>query len=360
MTNTNLTSTESREFFKILNKRVNQYFKTTGKKKQANVNMKLKTVFMLSIYFLPFVLIFIPVSNEWLKLILWSVMGFGLAGIGFSVMHDANHSSYSNNQKTNRYLGFLLDFLGGYYLNWKIQHNILHHTFTNIDGHDHDIESAFLRLSPEQEKSKKFRFQLFYAPFLYALMTIYWITGKDFADLKKYEEMGLLKSQKKTYKKALNQLIINKIMYYAVILGLPFLLSPTPWYIIVLGFFIMHFIAGLTLALVFQTAHVVNETSFSPNEEKKSAIDRWAAHQLQTTANFSKNSRVFSWYIGGLNYQIEHHLFPNICHIHYKKIAPIVQETAKEFGLPYHQHKSFYHALRSHFSLLNKLGKGVI
>jgi len=356
----NTSTIDSREFFKILNKRVNQYFKTNNKKKQANTEMRIKTIFMISIYFIPFILLFVPVYNEWLKLILWTIMGFGMAGIGFSVMHDANHSSYSKNQKTNKYLGYLLDSLGGYHLNWKIQHNILHHTFTNIDGHDHDIESALLRLSPEQKKSKKYRFQLFYAPFLYSLMTVYWITGKDFVDIKNYSKLGLLKSQKITYKKAINQLIISKTLYYAFTLGLPFLLSPTPWLITLLGFLIMHFICGLTLALVFQTAHVVNETSFSPNDEKKSAIDKWATHQLSTTANFSRNSRIFSWYIGGLNYQIEHHLFPSICHIHYKNIAPIVQETAQEFGLPYHQHKSFYHALRSHFSLLNKLGKGVI
>ena len=122
----------------------------------------------------------------------------------------------------------------------------------------------------------------------------------------------------------------------------------------------MHVIAGLTLASIFQPAHVVPSSTF-PVPDPSGNIDAdWAVSQLMNTANFAGKARMFSWYVGGLNYQIEHHLFPNICHVHYKNIAPIVKKTAKEYHVPYHEHKTFFAALRSHFSMLNKLGTGQV
>ncbi len=347
------------EFFKELRSRVNFYFKSNRISKHANWNMRIKTIFMICLYFVPFgFLLSGLVTSVWVMLLMWALMGFGMSGIGLSIMHDANHGSYSKNKRVNNLLGYLIHFIGGYQENWKIQHNVLHHSFTNVDGHDEDIKNATMRLSPNQKRLGIHRFQVFYAPFLYSLMTIYWSMTKDFEQVVRYKKKDLLVTQGLTFKKAMAEVTFNKIWYFALTLVLPIILIPLAWWQILIGYLIMHFICGLTLALIFQPAHVIQETDFYLPDDTGSVENNWAIHQMHTTANFANGSRLFSWFIGGLNFQIEHHLFPNICHVHYRKIAKIVKETADEFNVPYYQHRTFFGALRSHFSLLNSLGTG--
>lgn len=169
--------------------------------------------------------------------------------------------------------------------------------------------------------------------------------------------MDLLTGQGLTYPLAIAQVVFYKTAYLLMMLVLPLLIMDFPWQQILLGFGIMHIICSLISAFVFQLAHVLEETHFYETDEHGSVENNWAIHQLQTTANFSKSSSLFSWFIGGLNYQVEHHLFPNICHVHYQQLSPIVKATATEFGLPYHQHDTFWEAMKSHFSLLHNLGQ---
>lgn len=348
------------EFFKELNKRVNQYFKDNKISKHANWNMKLKTVFMLCLYFVPLILMLAGVFKTfWPVLLLWVIMGFGMSGIGLSIMHDANHGSYSSRAWVNKALGFVLNFVGGYHVNWKIQHNVLHHSYTNVHEMDDDIgKDSVMRFSPNQERKRFFRFQAFYAPVLYSVMTLYWVSVKDFQQLIRYSKKNLLKGQGLSFGQALTEIIIHKSWYIVLTLVLPMILLPIAWWQVLIGFIIMHLICGLILALIFQPAHVIEETNFFQVDEEGSLENNWAIHQMQTTANFANKSTFFSWFIGGLNFQIEHHLFPNICHVHYKKISKIVQQTAAEFNIPYYQHETFLGAVRSHFSLLNDLGTG--
>ena len=347
------------EFFKELRGRVNKYFEENKISKHADINMKIKTAFMLMLYFIPlFVLISGVLTTPWAVLSMWVLMGFGMSGIGLSIMHDANHGAYSKNKHVNNALGFLLNFIGGYHQNWKIQHNFLHHSFTNVEGHDEDISNNLMRFSPSRPQRKIYRFQAFYAPFLYSLMTIYWLIGKDYKQILNYEKLQLLKSNGLNLKQALTEISIHKTWYVVLTLVIPIITVKVAWWYIIIGFLIMHFICGLLLALIFQPAHVVEETSFVAPEESSSIENNWAIHQLYTTANFAHGSRMFSWFIGGLNYQIEHHLFPNICHVHYRKISKIVKETAAEFNIPYYQHTTFLDALKSHFSLLHQFGTG--
>lgn len=345
------------EFIQELRKNVNDYFKNNNISKYANINMKLKTAFMVALYFVPLgLMISGVVSSLWPVLAMWVLMGFGMSGIGLSVMHDAIHGAYSKNQKVNNTLGFLIHFIGGYNYNWKIQHNVLHHSFTNVHGLDQDINNPVMRFSPNQKNKKLYRFQAFYAPFLYSLMTIHWFTSKDFTDVVKYNKKNLLAGQGLTLRKALIQVVLIKLLYVGLILVLPLIMIALPWWQILIGFLIMHGICGLGLSFIFQSAHVVSETDFYESENEDKLENSWAIHQMRTTANFANGSQLFSWLIGGLNFQIEHHLFPNICHVHYKHISKIVKETAKEFNVPYYQHKTFFGALKSHFSLLNQLG----
>lgn len=347
------------EFFKILQGRVNGYFKDNNISKHANLNMKLKTAFMLCLYFVPLAMMFTGLlTNVWVMFAMWILMGLGMSGIGLSIMHDANHGSYSKNHKVNNALGYVLNFIGGYHVNWKIQHNVLHHSFTNIHGFDEDIEQDIMRFSPTQKRKAFFRFQAFYAPFLYGIMTIYWLVAKDFQQLVRYEKKDLLVGQGLTFKKALGQVVFTKSFYVILTFVLPMILLPHAWWQILLGFLLMQFICGIILALIFQPAHVIEETDFYVPRESGSVENNWAIHQMRTTSNFANGSRIFSWLIGGLNYQVEHHLFPNICHVHYRNISSIVKKTAQEFNVPYYHHKTFFDAVKSHFTLLNQLGTG--
>lgn len=349
------------EFFRELRKRVNTYFKENNISKQANTKMVIKSIAILLMYIAPFVLLLTNlVTSFWGNMGLWAMMGLGMAGVGFSIMHDANHGSYSKNQTINDALGFLIHFVGGFKENWKIQHNVLHHSFTNIEGYDEDIKFSMMRFSPTQERKWIHRFQIIYAPFLYGFMTIYWMTSKDFQQLIEYNKKGLLQTQQTTFNSAILRLIFHKLWYFALTIAAPFYFIDLPWWQILIGFFTMHYIAGMTLSLVFQSAHVLEETDFFVPDENGSVENNWAIHQMKTTSNFAKNNLPLTWFVGGLNFQVEHHLFPNICHIHYSKISEIVKKTAGEFNVPYHEHKTFTAALRSHFSMLNKLGTGQV
>lgn len=346
------------DFHKELRKRVNQYFKDNNISKYANANMVFKTIFMVSLYFVPFILILTYFESYLLITLMWILMGFGMAGIGLSIMHDANHSAYSKNKYVNIMLGKLMVFIGGSDVNWRIQHNVLHHTYTNISGMDEDIQiDPLMRFSPDQKLRKGHRFQFIYAWFLYGLMTLMWATTKDYAQWKRYKKKDLIKTQGISSRAFLWTLIGTKTFYLALTVGLPIIFSSLPWWGTVLCFGLMHFVGGLTLAAIFQPAHVVPTSSFeSPNAAGEIELD-WATNQLMNTANFAPKARLFSWYVGGLNYQIEHHLFPNICHVHYRKISNIVRDTAFEYNLPYYSYKTFREALLGHAKMLKNLGK---
>ncbi|TNE61032.1 MAG: acyl-CoA desaturase [Bacteroidetes bacterium] len=347
------------EFYKELNRRTNQYFKENNLSKYANLNMKLKTVFMLSLYFIPLTFILTGVvTTLWPVMAMWALMGLGMSGIGLSIMHDANHGSYSTNPRVNKVMGFTINLLGGNHITWRIQHNVLHHTYTNVHGFDEDLEQGVMRFSPNQPRKKMYRFQAFYAPFFYALLSLYKFLVKDFIQLVRYNKNELLAGQGLTFRSALTQALFIKAGYMLLTLVLPLIVLALPWWQILSGFLLMQFICGMILALIFQPAHVIEETDFYAVDENGSVENNWAIHEMRTTANFANNSVFFSWFVGGLNYQIEHHMFPHICHVHYKAISGIVKQTAAEFDVPYHQHRTFFGALRSHFSMLHRLGTG--
>jgi linoleoyl-CoA desaturase len=351
--------TDRPEFFRVLRRRVKAHFEETNQSRYANGRMVFKTIFMITLYTLPLGIILSgAVTTFWVAALLWVAMGFGMAGIGLSIMHDANHGAYSRNPRVNQALGAILNLVGGYHVNWKIQHNVLHHSYTNVHDFDEDIKKGIIRFSPNQPAHRGYYYQAFYAPFLYGLMTLVWVFLKDFVQTIDYNKRGLLKTQGLTFRRAMATVLFNKSWYLAITLVLPIIILPFAWWQTLLCFLGMHFICGLILALVFQPAHVIEETQFFKAADDGSVENSWAIHQLLTTANFANGNRPLSWFVGGLNYQIEHHLFPNICHVHYRDISKIIKATALEYGLPYHEHPTFTAAIRSHFSLLHKLGTG--
>lgn len=320
--------------------------------------MIFKTIFMLSLFFVPLVIVNTGIVASPLLLFgLYLLSGLGMAGIGMGVMHDAIHGSYSKNRKVNKYMGYTLNLIGANAAIWKIQHNVLHHTYTNIDEADEDINAPFfLRFSPHAKRYWLHRFQHLYIWFFYGLSTISWVTTKDFLRIHRYKKLGFIKGKAEVRKEIL-QVTGWKLLYYSYALALPLIMVPLAPWIIILAFFGMHFLTGICISLVFQSAHVMPSTEFPLPDENGLIANDWAIHQLATTSNFSPRSRFFSWMIGGLNYQVEHHLLPNICHVHYRKLSRIVAETAKEYGIPYHTKKTFVAAVWDHIKMLQQLGK---
>jgi linoleoyl-CoA desaturase len=346
------------DFSKTLRIRVNSYFKTNKISRNANTTMVVKTVFMLSLFFGPlFILGSGIVSSVWLLFGLYILSGLGMAGIGMGVMHDAIHGSYSKNKTTNTLLGYSLNMIGANAIVWKIQHNILHHTYTNIEHADDDLNAPFfLRFSPHAKHYWVHQYQHIYIWFFYSLSTISWITTKDFVRLKHFKNMGFL-NEKNEYRNALISMTAWKLFYYSYALVLPLIMMPFAWWIILLAFISMHFLTGLLVSVVFQIAHIMPDNQFPLPDSEGQMNDNWYGHQFATTTNFSPKSKLLFWLIGGLNYQIEHHVLPDVCHVHYKKLTKIVSDTAKEFGMPYHVKKSFFGAIKDHTNLLRSLGE---
>lgn len=346
------------EFYTTLSQRVNNYFKSRNLSRNANAEMVFKTIFMLSLFFVPYLISISGLVTEfWVYFLLCLVMGAGIAGIGLSIMHDANHGAYSAKPWVNDLMGYTLNLVGASSFNWRIQHNVLHHTYTNIYEVDEDISPrGALRMSPDSPWKPFHRFQHIYAWFLYGLMTIIWVVGKDFFRLVRYQRNGLVKKSRANIITEWLILLSTKIVYISYILVIPMLLLPFAWWQILIGFLGMHYVAGFVLAIVFQPAHVVEGTSYLMPDAEGNLENSWAVHQLHTTTNFAHRNRVLSWYVGGLNFQVEHHLFPNICHVHYRNIARIVRETAAEFGLPYKMKETFVDALIAHGRHLRQLG----
>ncbi len=347
------------EFIRELRERVSDYFSKNKISKYGNANLVIKTVFMLGLYLIPYFLMLSSVINSFGGVLFsWIIMGIGVAGVGMGVMHDANHHSYSKNLKLNKWMSKSMYLLGGFPFNWQYQHNVMHHGFTNIDGHDEDIDpGSVLRLSPHKPRLKAHRFQHIYAWFLYGLMTFSWVTTKDFEQLKGYKNEGVKLNTKLTYRQLFYTLIVAKILYYTAFLLIPMLVLPFAWYWVIVFFLAMHFTSGFILTTVFQTAHVVTTSEYPLPDDAGSMENNWAIHQLYTTSDFAPKNKVLSWFIGGLNYQIEHHLFPNISHVHYPKIAKLVRETAEKYNLPYNVQPGFIPAVVEHGRMLRKLGR---
>ncbi len=350
--------TESPQFFRTLNKRVNAYFRENGLKKTGNWKLHLKTAVMFSLLLAPYFLIMTLGLPTWANLLLTMLMGVGMAGVGMNVMHDGNHGSYSSKKWVNKFMGGSMYILAGNVYNWQVQHNVLHHTYTNIHEHDEDLEAkGLMRFSRHAKWHRFHRFQHFYSVFLYGLLTFNWALVTDFSQMYRYTKRKLAYGKFPNPVLNWSVLVITKIIYLTVWIVLPMLVLDLAWWKVLIGFFIMHYVAGVILSVVFQLAHVVDHADMPLPEDGGNMKNSWAIHQLRTTVNFGTRNRIVNWFTGGLNHQVEHHIFPNISHVHYTKISNIVKQTAREFNLPYNEYKTTRKAIISHFRHLRELGK---
>lgn len=350
------TNTDRSQFFSTVRKRVDAYFAEKNISPNANGAMWRKAIFFLGGYALIYGLILSNQFGTWAALGLAMLLGIFAACIGFNVSHDALHGAFSSRGWVNRLLGNSFYLVGASPYVWRIMHNVVHHTYTNIPGHDEDIEVApgLIRIDLDDESRPWQRYQHLYAFPLYGLTSLSWVFRKDYLKLFK-EKIGQYDNSNHATREYVT-LFVTKAAYYFLFLGLPMLVLDFAWWQVLLGFVAMHIVEGLVLGLVFQLAHVVEGTSFPVPTSGGNIEEAWAVHQLRTTANFAPRSAIAAFFCGGLNRQIEHHLFPKVCHIHYPAITAIVKRTAQEHNLPYLESPTFFSALHSHYRFLKRMG----
>jgi linoleoyl-CoA desaturase len=342
-------------FFQRLKEKVNLYFERNHISSTGNVALYLKSVLLLcSAASLYISLVFLH-PDTFLAVLLCILLGSNLAGIGFNIMHEGGHQSFSKSKWMNRLSAYFLNILGGNALFWKMKHNINHHTYTNIEGMDGDIEvEPFMRLHLSQKKYWAHRFQHIYWVILYGISYFSWVFIDDFT---KYFS-GKVTSGSVPMKWELKEHFIfwgTKLAYMGLYLGVPIAFVGIVHTLI--GFAILTFACGLSIAIVFQMAHVVEDTVFiSPTSDTEKVEEEWAVHQIRTTANFGTGNKLLCWLLGGLNFQVEHHLFPKISHVHYPALNQLVKETCKEFNLTYLEYPSLFRAFCSHLMHIKKMG----
>jgi len=343
-------------FYQSLKSAVDQYFESNKIKKTGDRRLYIKTLILLGSAIAIYSTLIFADINGYIALPLAGLLGFTMASIGFSVMHDANHGSYSTKRRLNDGLGLSMNAMGACAYFWKQKHNIIHHTYTNVDGIDDDIaKSPVIRQCESQRWVPAHKIQHIYLLPIYALSTIFWVFIMDFT---KYFSRKIYTTTAWEMS-AINHVVFwaTKISYISFYMVIPaFIWGFGPW---LAGFFMMNALMGLTMSLVFQLAHVVELTEFETVglDETKNFETAWAEHELKTTANFAMGNKVISWFVGGLNYQIEHHLFPRISHVHYPAISEIVMEKCKEFDLPYKKYNTMSEAVASHFRVMKALGQ---
>lgn len=344
-------------FFSALREKTEAYFTSNNLKKTGDLRLFSKTVILLTTLSMLYIwLVFFTPASVLLSLFLCSIMGINISAIGFNVMHDGAHGSYSSKPWVNNTMALALNLLGGNALLWQQKHNINHHSFTNVEGLDDDIDiKPFIRIHEDQKGYWFHKFQHVYALFLYGLTYFFWVFYRDF---KKYFT-GKIAENTPMKKMTLNEHIIFwlfKVIHFGIFLVLPIYYAGL-WQTIV-GYLTMSFVTGLMLAIVFQLAHVVEDAHFyAPETGKEYPEVEWAIHQVNTTVNFGTRSKMLNWLLGGLNFQVEHHLFPKISHVHYPAINKIVMETCKEYNVSYKEYPTMLSAFRSHMHHLKTVGQ---
>ena len=348
-------SNVSQSFHAELKRRISQYFEEVGKSTTGDYSLFIKAVILMVGFALIYIhLVFFTPPAFW-AILECIVLGGVVAAIGFNVMHDGAHGSFSKYKWVNQLAAFSLNILGGNSFMWNVKHNVIHHAYTNVDGVDDDIDiQPWMRMSTTQKKYKMHKYQHLYFWILYALLYILWIFVLDYSKYFK-GKIGQMPLKKMSTSDHL-MFWGFKLFHAFLFVGLPiYMLGFTAW---VVGFTIFAAFAGLVISLVFQLAHTVEHTAFPvANVETNRLDDEWAIHQIKTTANFATDNKVVSWLVGGLNFQIEHHLFPKISHVHYPAISKIIRKACEDYRIQYIEFPKVRYAVASHVTFLRQMGR---
>jgi linoleoyl-CoA desaturase len=349
---------EAGPFHQALKTRVDGYFQESGRSVRDLPGMYAKTAALLGWLGASYAFLVFGSTSAWSALAGCVSLGLAMAGIGFSVQHDANHGGYSDHKSVNRVLASTLDVLGASSYVWSWKHNIFHHSHPNVVGLDADIDiQPFCRVAPGQRLHAAHRFQHFYIWLLYGLLAVKWNFVDDFKDVLT-GRVGKQKMPRPTGR-TLVGVLGGKLFFFGWALVLPAFFHPV-WKV-ALCYAVTSFVLGVTLASVFQLAHCVEEAAFPEVPQGSGLFPReWAVHQVETTVDFARGNPLVCWYLGGLNFQVVHHLFPRVCHLHYPALSRIIEDTCREHGVRYRAQKSVGAALGSHVRWLKRMGRPAV
>jgi linoleoyl-CoA desaturase len=279
-------------------------------------------------------------------------LGVAASAIGFVIMHDANHHAFARRRSVNRTMSLSLDLIGGSSYVWSAKH-LAHHTYPNVSEHDPDIDALpFARFDPAQARRPWHRYQHLYLWLFYLVITMRWQFVSDFSFLRA-GRAGRTRLRRPTGS-ALVSLIGGKLVFLTWAFVIPLALHPV---LPALGVFLLtSAVASLLLTTVFQLSHCVEEAEFvDPMNDDR--VRTWQVHQVESTVDFAHGNRLLSMYVGGLNHQIEHHLYARLPHTLYGRLAVIVEEEAAAHGISYLHHPTFRRALRAHTAFLKQMGR---
>lgn len=341
-------------FHATLRERVEAYFSEHhNARTSANVNMWLKSVFILASYLACYIFLVWFAITWWQAVALSVVLGGLAALIGFNIQHDGGHHAYSGSLKKNRVVAATLDLIGASSYLWQWKHGIYHHGYPNISGHDTDINvGRVLRLEPHQPFLRHHRWQHLYIWLLYGIMAPRWQLYDDFREIAN----GAIGPHRIPRPRGgeLALLIGGKLVFLSMALIVPMFFHPV--WVVLLLYGLTSYTLGFLLSITFQLAHNTALVDFPRSSADGQIAQSWAEHQISTTADFARKNRVVTWLLGGLNYQVEHHLFPHVCHVHYPAISPIVAATCHEYGITFREHSTCLSGLREHYRWLRFLG----
>lgn len=344
------------DFATTLNRRVERYFEERRISRHANLEMVTKTVLGFVLWVVTYLALISDRFSAAGVVGMYVVHGFAQLYMAFNIAHDANHGAYSGSPRINRLFSGVFDLVGVSSYVWRLLHNSSHHSFVNIDGSDTALTSGhMLRFSPHEKRLPFHRFQHLYGPLLYCLSTLDWVLAKDYRWLLYKGSYGN-RSVARHPPGELLLLFVAKAFYYTYTLVLPLIFLSVPWYVVVLGFVVMHFFIGFTIALIFQPTHITEGSKYPRPGEDGQIENSFVDHVFETTSDYARGNPFANWILGCLNLHVIHHMFPRICHVHYPELSQIVKETAEEFGMTYRENRTVTGAFLAHLRWLKVLG----
>ena len=343
------------EFYKELKRRVDKAFNDKGISIKGNSIMKFKVMMLVVGYLITYTIIILADLNDISNLFLVIILGVLAALIGLNISHDAVHNAIFKRKWINYLFSFTFNFfLGANEYVWRITHNMVHHQFPNVPEMDPDIsQTKLLRMSPVDKLKWFHKYQHFYFPIVYLLFGFYLVFIKDFRVIFGMNRLGNKRRMVHPLKEYII-LFVTKIIYIGYMIVIPSMVFP--FWKVIIAFILMQVILAIIFTIVTAPAHVATSNKYFTPNSKGIIEENWAVVQLETTTDFSRNSWIANNFFGGGNYQVVHHLFPGICHIHLPWISQIVDKTTLEYGLEYN-HTSLISVLHHHVKMLRAFGQ---
>ena len=353
--NPRLTFSSNLAFQNALRRRVDDHFRSTARPRRGNWQIYLKAATLLSCFFASYLALVFLARSLWQGLITAFLLALSMTGIGFNIMHDGGHHGFSEHGWVNRLAAMTLDLIGASSYVWHWKHAMYHHNYVNIAGYDPDIDLGIsARFTPHQKRLWFHRWQHLYLWVLYAFLVAKFHFFSDFHHV----VFGRIHTHTMPRPKGSNLVTFmgGKALFFILAFVLPLSYHPVP--VVVFYYAIVVLIMGIPLSVVFQLPHCTGLSDFPlPDKASHQMKNPWAVHQAHVTHDYDRHSRIRTWFFGGLNFHLEHHLFPSICHVNYPGMSKVVEVACREFGVKYAEHRTFWTGLAAHYRWLREMGR---